>query len=272
MPELPEVETIKRGLNDFLPGLMIQEMEVIFPGVIKNESPENFRLRLLGDRFLCVDRRGKYLLIYMASDQVIVIHLRMTGNLYHTNPERPREKHLHLVVHLDNNEELRFADQRKFGEIYLIIAPQLSSFPPIRKLGVEPLSSAFTVALLENMLKSSKKPIKQFLLDQQKIAGIGNIYADEALFLARVLPDRKASSLTSGETRKLRRAIRVVLSRSIEAQGRTFSNYRNAEGEAGDYQPLIHDENKKICPVCGGLIERSKISHRGTYYCPRCQK
>ncbi|MCR4433399.1 MAG: bifunctional DNA-formamidopyrimidine glycosylase/DNA-(apurinic or apyrimidinic site) lyase [Coprothermobacterota bacterium] len=272
MPELPEVETIRRGLNEHLPGLSIEEIEVFFPGILKNESPDNFRLRLLRDCFVQVDRKGKYLLLYLASDQVIVIHLRMTGNLYYTTPNYPKEKHLHLLFILDSKEELRFVDQRKFGEVYLILASQVQDFPPLKKLGLEPFNSSLSLYKFEEMLKNSKRPIKQFLLDQTKIAGIGNIYADEALFLAKVMPTRKADSLSREEIRRLFRAIREVLKKSIKAQGRTFSNYRNARGEAGDYQPLVHDRERKFCPFCGTPIEYTRVSQRGTFFCPKCQK
>lgn len=272
MPELPEVETIKRGLNEHLPGLSIQEVSVYFPGILKNESPENFRLRILGDCFVQVGRKGKYLLLYLASDQVILIHLRMTGNLYYTSHNHPREKHLHLLFLLDSGEELRFVDQRKFGEVYLLLASQISNFAPLKKLGVEPLDLSFSPSQLQALLQSSQRGIKQFLLDQAKIAGIGNIYADEALFLAGIKPTRKACSLSYEEVHRLFQAIREVLLRSIAAQGRTFSHYRNAQGEPGDYQPLIHDSKKRFCPFCGGPIEYIKVAQRGTFYCPRCQK
>jgi formamidopyrimidine-DNA glycosylase len=272
MPELPEVETVKRGLNEHLPGLSIQEVSVFSPGILKNEAPETFRLRILGDCFVHVDRKGKYLLLYLASDQVILIHLRMTGNLYYVPPEHPREKHLRLLFLLDSGEELRFVDQRRFGEVYLILASQIPEFPPLKKLGMEPLDPSFTLSRFQEMLQGSQRGIKQFLLDQTKIAGIGNIYADEALFLAGIRPTRKANSLSSQEIYKLFQAIREVLLRSIAAQGRTFSHYHNAQGEPGDYQPLIHDHQKEFCPLCGGPIEYVKVGQRGTFYCPRCQK
>ncbi|MCR4429159.1 MAG: DNA-formamidopyrimidine glycosylase [Caldiserica bacterium] len=272
MPELPEVETIKRGLDEGLRGVSILEIEVLHPGVLKNQSPEAFRLRLLGDSFIKVERRGKFLLLFLHSGQVILIHLRMTGNLFLSDPDSPRQKHLHLLFRLDNGEDLRLVDQRKFGEVHLIFASQVPEYPPLKKLGVEPFDPSFSPENLFSILKGSKRGIKQLLLDQTKISGIGNIYADEALFCAKIHPSREANSLSFEEARRLFSSIREVLNRSIQAQGRTFSNYLNARGEPGDYQPLVHDAKKEYCPYCGTPIEHRKLFGRGTFYCPKCQK
>ncbi len=272
MPELPEVETIRRGLEEGLRGLSILEVEAFYPKVIKNESPEGFRSRVLGNSFLSVDRKGKYLLLNLDSGQVIVVHLRMTGNLVLSRANSPRQKHLHLLFHLSNGEELRLVDQRKFGEVHLIYSSQVPAYPPLKKLGMDPFDPSFNTKRFEEILKKSSRGIKQVLLDQTKVAGIGNIYADEALFLAKIHPTRRANSLTCKEISKLLFSIREVLARSIQAQGRTFSNYLNARGEPGDYHPLVHDRNVKNCPCCGKPIEHQKIQGRGTFFCPKCQK
>lgn len=272
MPELPEVETVRRGLDEGLRFLSILEVEVLYPKVIKNQSPEGFRSMVLGNSFLSVGRRGKYILLNLDSDQVILVHLRMTGNLFLSKPELPRQKHLHLLFGLSDGEELRLVDQRKFGEVHLVFSFQVPEYPPLKKLGIDPFDPSFNPERFGEILKKSSRGIKQLLLDQTKVAGIGNIYADEALFLARINPIRSANSLTPGEIRRLFLSIREVLTRSIQAQGRTFSNYLNARGEPGDYQPLVHDRNKKTCPRCGNPIEHRKIFGRGTFYCPSCQK
>lgn len=272
MPELPEVETIRRELSDTVCGKQISKVELLWPQVVKNLPPEEFSLRLKGDRFRQVERRGKYLLLRLESGQVLVIHLRMTGKITYLTPGVPREKHTHLIFHLKGRHELRFVDQRKFGEVHLLLDSQLSSFPPLKKLGAEPLSREFDQQTLSGMLKHSDRKLKEFLLDQTKVAGIGNIYADEALFLARLSPLRLCSSLLPTEVKRLYRAIRSVLARSIRDQGRTFSHYRTVKGEKGDYHPLIHDDKLELCSRCLNPIKRARVGGRGTYYCPNCQK
>ncbi len=272
MPELPEVETICRELNDTICGKQILRVEFLWPQVVKNLSPEEFSLRLKNDRFHGAERRGKYLLLRLDSGQVLVMHLRMTGKILYLTPGVPREKHTHLVFHLKGRRELRFIDQRKFGEIHLLLDSELSSFPPLKKLGPEPLSPEFNLKFLTELLKRSERKLKEFLLDQTKVAGIGNIYADEALFLARLSPLRSSSSLRLAEVKRLYQAIRSVLARSIRFQGRTFSHYRTVRGEKGDYRPLIHDDKLQLCPRCLIPVQRARVGGRGTYYCPNCQK
>lgn len=272
MPELPEVETIRLGLQQSLVGKEITGVEVFWPGVLKNLPPDDFHLRVVGDRFQSIERRGKFLLLHLVSGQTLVVHLRMTGSLIICKSKTPRPKHTHIVLNLGKRQELHFTDQRKFGEWHLLLPPELARFPGLGKLGLEPLDSTFTVKELTRILAKSTRKVKDILLDQTKIAGLGNIYADEALFLALIKPTKPANSLDRIEIVRLHAGIRRVLKASIRAQGRTFSHYRNAMGEKGDYQPLVHSSNSGHCPRCGQPIEKTRVGGRGTYFCSRCQR
>ncbi|MCX5975328.1 MAG: bifunctional DNA-formamidopyrimidine glycosylase/DNA-(apurinic or apyrimidinic site) lyase [Coprothermobacterota bacterium] len=272
MPELPEVETICRGLQQGLPGCRVKRVEVCWAGCLKNLPADQFQSRLEGCTFQEVRRRGKYLLLQLEDGQTLVVHLRMTGGFSLCPAEEPLRLHTHWWAELEDGRRLRFRDPRKFGLIYLLAPGQIESFPPLGKLGPEPLSSSFTVSCLTRLLAGSRRRVKETLLDQSKVAGIGNIYADEALFLAKVRPTRPANSLRPAEVQRLRRGIRLVLENSICSQGRSFSDYCQVNGSQGDYAPLIHDAGSSLCPSCGGAIEKIRLGGRGTYYCPRCQR
>jgi formamidopyrimidine-DNA glycosylase len=272
VPELPEVETIRRGLQEALPGKRIRSVEVAWAGVLKNLSPYEFEARLIGRVFRHVGRRGKYLLLHVEGAQLLVVHLRMTGGFSLCPPEEPRRNHTHWVLGLDDGRELRFRDPRKFGLVYLLEEDRLASFPPLAGLGPEPLSRSFSTPYLARVLSRSSRKVKEVLLDQTKIAGVGNIYADEALFLARVHPARLADSLRPSEVLRLRRGIQQVLTHSIQAQGRSFSDYCQLNGEEGDYHPLVHDNISSLCPHCGNPLEKIRVGGRGTYFCSRCQR
>jgi formamidopyrimidine-DNA glycosylase len=272
VPELPEVETICRGLQEGLPGCHVKRVEVCWPGCLKNLSADQFQSCLEGSTFQAVRRRGKYLLFHLVDGQTLVVHLRMTGGFSLCPPEEPLRVHTHWWAELEDGRQLRFRDPRKFGLVYLLGPGQTETFPPLEKLGPEPLSTSFTVPCLARALAGSSRRVKEVLLDQRKVAGIGNIYADEALFLAKVRPTRPADSLRPAEVKRLRQGIRQVLESSIRSQGRSFSDYCQVNGSHGDYAPLVHDADSPFCPSCGCAIEKIRLGGRGTYFCPHCQR
>lgn len=272
MPELPEVETVRRTLYPRVVGREITRVEVLTPRQVYHPDPETFRAELEGARFTDIERRGKYLIFHLGPVR-LVAHLRMSGHLYVAEPEQERQKHLHVVFHLDNATELRYDDQRKFGGFHLL-GPHGEGMPPgLAKLGPEPLSSEFTPAVLGAALAGRRTPIKAALLNQALVAGLGNIYADEALFCARIHPERQAASLDPHEVERLHGCIRRVLALAIAKRGTTFSLYSDGEGKSGDmYDELqVFDRTGEPCPVCGTPIIKIAVAQRGTHICPRCQ-
>lgn len=272
MPELPEVETVRRTLYDKVVGREITQVEIPTPRQIHYPDPDTFRAELEGARFTDIDRRGKYLL-FRLGPLTLVGHLRMSGHLYVCDPERPRDKHTHVVFHLDNGTELRYDDQRKFGGFHLL-GPHGEGTPPgLAALGPEPLSDAFTPAVLGAALSGRRAPVKAALLNQALVAGLGNIYVDEALFCARIHPERQAASLTDEEAARLHACIRSVLATAVEKRGTTFSLYFDGEGQEGDmYDELqVFDRTGDPCHVCGTPIVKLAVAQRGTHVCPVCQ-
>ncbi|MFO7273853.1 MAG: bifunctional DNA-formamidopyrimidine glycosylase/DNA-(apurinic or apyrimidinic site) lyase [Symbiobacteriaceae bacterium] len=272
MPELPEVETVRRTLYPHVVGRRIRRVEILTPRQIYHPDPETFAADLQGAPLTDIQRRGKYLLFHLGP-RVLVAHLRMSGHLFVCGPDRPREKHLHVVFHLDDGRELRYVDQRKFGGFHLL-GPDGQGMPlGLANLGPEPLSPEFTPEALASRLHGRHTSIKAALLNQSLVAGLGNIYADEALFCARIHPAREAASLTAEEVERLHGCIRRVLLRAVERRGTTFSLYRDGEGNEGDmYDELqVFDRAGEPCPVCGTPIAKVAVAQRGTHFCPRCQ-
>lgn len=272
MPELPEVETVRRTLCPRVVGRRIRRVEILTPRQIYHPDPATFAADLEGAVFDDIERRGKYLL-FRLGPRILVAHLRMSGHLYVCGPEAPRPRHLHVVFHLDDGGELRYADQRKFGGFHLL-GPGGEGMPPgLANLGPEPLSPEFTPQVLAERLAGRHTSIKAALLNQALVAGLGNIYADEALFCARIHPARDAGSLTPAEVERLHGCIRRVLLRAVERRGTTFSLYRDGEGNEGDmYDELqVFDRAGEPCPVCGTPIRKVAVAQRGTHFCPRCQ-
>lgn len=272
MPELPEVETVRRTLYDKIVGRRIERVEIITPRQIYHPDPDTFRAELEGARFTDIERRGKWLL-FRLGPITLVGHLRMSGHLYVCEPGRPRDKHTHVVFHLDDGKELRYDDQRKFGGFHLL-GPRGEGTPPgLAALGPEPLSQEFTPAVLAAALAGKKSPVKAALLNQAIVAGLGNIYVDESLFCARIHPERLGESLAPEEVQRLHGCIRSVLERAVEKRGTTFSLYFDGEGEEGDmYDELnVFDRTGEPCPVCGTPIVKLAVAQRGTHVCPSCQ-
>lgn len=273
MPELPEVETIKRSLSKKIIGLEITGVTVYLPKVIRMPDQAEFEDTIKGQKITGLSRRGKYLLVHLTSHLNLIIHLRMTGRLVCTEASPP-VKHTHLVFHLDNGFELHFIDVRQFGRVILAHTTQLDTIQGLKDLGPEPLSDNFNISFLRRELKRRRTRIKSLLLDQAFIAGLGNIYVDEALNRARINPKRIACSLTPREISNLHRSIVEVLQDGIANRGTTFRDYVDGNGRAGNYQQLLRVYGREglPCPNCKTGITKVKLGGRSTFFCPNCQK
>ncbi|PJF40894.1 MAG: bifunctional DNA-formamidopyrimidine glycosylase/DNA-(apurinic or apyrimidinic site) lyase [Chloroflexi bacterium] len=270
MPELPEVETVVRGLREPLIGRIVQGVWTDWPKIIEGIDPYEFGVRLQGQRIEAVNRRAKYILIQLTHD-ILVVHLRMTGRLYVAQLRETfdADKWLHLYLLLSGDRQLRFSEARKFGRVYL--TDDIDAFTA--KLGPEPLDDAFTLGVFRERINGRKRVIKSLLLDQAFIAGVGNIYADEALHLAKIHPQKRADALSDDEIATLYEAIRTVLYNGIEYEGATINWYRKPDGTQGDSQHHFHVYGREgqPCLVCGTMIEKIRVGQRGTHFCPHCQ-
>jgi formamidopyrimidine-DNA glycosylase len=272
MPELPEVETVRRQLAPRLEGRTLVAYAVRDPKWTEPRNPNEVVGPLVGRRVVRFDRRGKYL-IWEAEDELyLLIHLRMTGNLLYDAPARTPYTRAHFGF--DDGHDLRFVDPRRFGTGWLLAGkPELDAYLDAR-LGLEPFSEGFTVSHLRGLARRSKMPVKAFLLDQKRIAGVGNIYADEALFRARIHPLRQAGRLTDAQWALLRDAVIASLEAGIDARGASIDDFRDLDGARGSFQDrfLIHRRADEGCMVCGGQIRKILAAGRGTYVCETCQK
>ncbi len=274
MPELPEVETIKRGLQKRVVGKTIAQVEILDPISIGFPSPEQFATALEKRLFTEVRRRGKYLIISLDSDKKLIAHLKMTGQLVCLEKDVPREKHTYLIFHFTDGSQLRLNDARQFARLYLVSSLEDPVISGLSNLGPEPLEDDFTLERFKKLLNKRKGQIKPLLLNQSFIAGIGNIYANEILFRARILPDRKANSLSEGEIEELFKAIRETLAEGIKHRGTTIANYVDADGEEGKFQNYlkVYGRSGKPCYKCQGTIKHAIIGGRSSFFCPNCQK
>jgi formamidopyrimidine-DNA glycosylase len=274
MPELPEVETTARSLRPRLTGRRVRCIGgVDWPRMLPQTSEDELRAVLIGLGVTEVDRRGKYLLVGFEDDRWLAIHRKMSGNLLLRPADAPAEAHTHLELGFDNGTLLRFIDARKFGRVYLFGSrPDLDAFIAER-LGLEPLTE-LDAESLRVLLRNRRGRIKSLLLDQAFVAGVGNLYADEALWEARVHPLRPADSLSRVEVARLALAIKDVLTRGIERRGTSFSNYRDADDTPGENQDFlsVYGRAGQPCPRCGGTIKRIVIGMRSAHFCPRCQR
>lgn len=274
MPELPEVETVRRTLGPHLIGRTIVRVEVgAYLPVLGEHAPDEFASLVTGRTVVRVDRRGKYLLIGLDDRSGIIVHLRMTGALAVVDRDEPPLRFEQLRILLGDGRDLRFTDQRKFGRV--TYRPASDPRPLEAKLGPEPLSSRFTADYLAETLAGRTAPVKALLLDQRVVAGVGNIYADEALFRAKIHPRRPGGSLTSEEVARLRRAVRLSLRLGIEHRGTTFSSYRDADGNTGENQRRLlvygRGRNGDACPRCGRPLVVETVAQRSSHVCPHCQ-
>lgn len=274
MPELPEVETVCRGLRKSILGDTITGAEVLRKDSIGAPSVKEFVKAVAGHRIEAVRRRGKYVLLDLSGGAGMSVHLRMSGRLLVVPAKAPPERFLRVRIKLASGRELRFEDMRVFGRIWFI--PANSSFedviPTLGELGVEPFED-LDAEHLGRVLSGRKQAIKTALLDQRLVAGIGNIYADEALFHARIHPLRQAGTLRPKELEALANSIKNVLNNAIEKRGTTLRDYRDSEGLNGNYQlsSLVYGRFGEDCRICGSAIQRQKIGGRSSHFCLRCQ-
>ncbi len=273
MPELPEVETVRRSLEQVLSGEKIVKVELYYGGIVKTPDPQSFVDILQGKVIQELKRRGKYLIFCLSDNYNLIIHLRMTGQLILCEPGTSIAKHTHIIFHLGNGRELRFVDIRKFGLIYLVPAGEWQEIKGLYTLGPEPLSAEFTFEKLQESIKNKKVKLKTFLLDQRQIAGIGNIYADEIMFTAGINPERTLESLTKNEIEELYQAIQLKLEEGIKYRGTSFSDYVDGLGEKGSYQTRlnVYQRAGEPCKRCGTTLVKKVVSGRGTVFCPKCQ-
>lgn len=273
MPELPEVETIKRVLEPQIQGLTIEKVLVKRPEVIAYPNADEFCRRLAEQSISSMARRGKFLLILLNSGDRMVLHFRMTGCLLLAPADLPEEKHTHLVLQLDNKKELRFSDTRRFGRFWLLQNDEVDTYSGIEKLGIEPFDSAFSSEYLNAHWGKRKKAVKECLLEQNAVAGIGNIYSDEILFAARIHPARPANSLTREEWERLAVVIPERLSYFIEKNKITPKEYLEIKGQNYRNTPFlqVYGHEGKPCPICGETLRRMVISGRSSTFCPNCQ-
>lgn len=274
MPELPEVETVRRVLEPQIKGLTIEAVKVSRPEVIARPTAEDFCRDLAGQAVSAVTRRGKFLGVTLESGDRIVLHLRMTGCLLVTPADYPVEKHTHVVFCLGGKTELRFSDTRRFGRFWLIRAGEEDTYSGAGKLGLEPLGEELTPGYLEARLGKRKRAIKACLLDQSVVAGIGNIYSDEILFAAGIRPARPAYSLTAGEWERLTAAIRSQLAFFIEKNAIPPEEYLAGRGQDYRNTPFlrVYGHGGEPCPGCGKALCQAVIGGRSSVYCPACQK
>ena len=274
MPELPEIETVKNTLMPLVCGKHIIDCKLIQETVIKHPQPTLFCQRIAGRLIQNLARRGKYLLIHLDDGAILVVHLRMSGRLLCTPASHPLKPHTHVIFSIEDGWELRFTDTRRFGCLWLIGSEETDDFTGMATLGIEPLSSEFCAAYLQNTLGKRRITIKQGILDQHVLAGLGNIYADESLFAAQICPYRAANTLNQAEWQRLAAVIPVILLAAIEHNGTTFRDYLDGEGKEGENLPFLKAYGRagQPCLNCGAPLIKIKVGGRGTAYCPNCQK
>ncbi|SIR09064.1 DNA-formamidopyrimidine glycosylase [Halanaerobium kushneri] len=276
MPELPEVETVVKGLRPLVEDKVVTGVEIREKNMIAypEENISAFKEKLIGSKIEAVNRRGKYIIFELNSDQNMIIHLRMTGKLLVKEVKEFRDKHTHVIFSLNDGQEIRFNNIRKFGRVYLIDKNHPEQAGGLAELGPEPLSDSLNLEGFKKLFVGRRAIIKSLLLNQHFVAGIGNIYADEILFRAGIKPDRTADTLNDSEKEKIYYNMRDVLQKGIIYGGTSFSDYVNAFGEKGSFQEelQVHQRQGEECYSCGTTIEKIKVSGRSTYFCPQCQK
>ncbi len=274
MPELPEVETVVSGLKKRICGKIINRIEVLEEMVLGYPPEvEVFCNGLRESRIEDLDRRGKYIIIELCRNRKLIVHLRMTGKLLIRKNDAPPEKYTRVIFRFKYKEALFFNNMRKFGRLYLINDDEEDKAGSFSRLGPEPFDEDFTPEYLKQILNGRKASIKSVLLDQSNVAGLGNIYSDEALYRAGIKPIKPAGKLDNGEIKSLYGAIIDVLEAGIKYSGTSFSDYVNALGESGDFQEKlnVYGREGEECPFCGSRIEKCKVSGRSSHYCSRCQ-
>jgi formamidopyrimidine-DNA glycosylase len=272
VPELPEVETIRRQLAPHLEGRTIVDAQILDPRWTRPDPPAALEAELTGAVVERIDRAGKYLIWVLSGERYLLQHLRMTGTLLYDPAVPPL--HSHVLLELDDGHRLVYVDPRRFGTGHLVQGEAARDEYLTSRIGIEPLTPEFTAAHLRELARGRTAPVKVFVLDQRHIAGVGNIYADEALFRAGIHPLRPAGRLTYGDWERVREGIEEALSAGIAAKGASIDDFRHLDGARGSFQDqfLVHRRAGEPCPRCGHTIRKIVVGGRGTYVCERCQR
>ena len=270
MPELPEVETVKRVLTEQIIGRKIISVSSNYEQMV--ELPfDIFKFQLIGKEFKSISRKGKYLIFHL-DDINLISHLRMEGKFFYVHKSEPLNKHIHMVFGLDNDYELRYQDTRKFGRMVTKTSDDLYQTLPLIKLGLDANSLEIIPEVLLSKINNKKKTIKEVLLDQEVIAGLGNIYVDEVLALSKISPERLAKDISLEDVSNILASSRKILDDAIILKGTTIRSYTSSLGVSGAYQDKLLVHTKEVCPFCGNNILKIRVGGRGTYYCKNCQK
>lgn len=272
MPELPEVETVKETLKKKVKNKRIIDVKVLWPNIIAGISVDEFIKNTKGQTIQDIRRKGKWLLFFL-DDYVLLSHLRMEGKYFFKSYNEKLEKHEHVIFVFEDETELRYYDTRKFGKMHLSPKQNYETYPALAKLGLEPWNTGLTTDYLKNKFKTKKLPIKTVILDQSIIAGIGNIYADEILFLSKIHPLKKANNLKNKELLNIIENSKIVLEKAIEEGGTTIRSYTSEEGIHGRFQHelYVHTRENEACKICNHKIEKIVVGGRSSYFCPNCQ-
>jgi len=274
MPELPEVETLCKSMAPFLLDQVIVSVDVRDTRLRWPVVPLDFTKWITGNRVVNMTRRSKYLLWQFDNEATIIFHLGMSGRLGIFSDDTTIEKHTHVIFQLRDRMQVRYRDPRRFGLVEVVPPNELKTWFRFENLGVEPLSKDFGYKYVANLLKKSKKPIKNWIMDAQNVVGVGNIYANEALFRAGIHPTRPAYSLKNDEQRRLVQSVKSVLTAAIDKGGTTLNDFRNAQSEPGFFQLdlSVYQKEGQLCGLCSNIIEKIVMSGRSTFFCPSCQK
>lgn len=273
MPELPEVETVVRGLKKELLNKTFKKVNIYYDNIIEYPSKTDFAKKIINQTINDIKRYGKWI-IFVLDDYYLLSHLRMEGKYFIKTSLDELEKHEHIVFLLDNNLELRYMDVRKFGKMLLIEKDKINEIGPFPNMGLEPFDKNLNIEYLKNKFKNKKLPIKSTLLDQSIIVGIGNIYADEILFLSKINPLKESNKLNDEELNNIINNTKIILTKAIEKGGTTIRSYTSLNGIHGLFQQelYVHSKEGENCSICKSKIIKIKVGGRGTYYCPNCQK
>lgn len=273
MPELPEVETVRKTLSTLILNKEIRDIDIFYNKIIRNIGPDQFKQKLIGKTIDSIDRRGKYL-IFNIGDLSLISHLRMEGKYFIKNADDPKEKHEHIIFYFTDGETLRYHDTRKFGTMDLVAKSSVFKNSPVTKLGPEPFDKEMTVEYLYLKLSKKRIAIKSALLDQTIMSGLGNIYVDEVLFLSKLHPEISSNTITKNQSKLIIENSIKVLNKAIELGGTTIRSYTSSLGVTGRFQNElnVHTKAGEPCLICQSTINKIRVNGRGTYYCPKCQK
>lgn len=275
MPELPEVQSmIDTLIEEDCLNKKITDIETIMPKLFKNCSFDEFKMHLIGEKITNISRNGKYLVFHLTNNKVFVIHLRMEGKLFFQKINEPYDKKHTLVFITMGSYQLRYHDTRRFGTFTIYYEDTYLNSKEIGKLALDPLQEEFDWKYLKNNIKKSTRAIKPSLLDQENVAGIGNIYADEILFASKIHPEKKANKITDDEFKRIAQNSREILKKAVENKGTTISTYFYKKEKKGEFQKFLKVHTKKgfPCVDCKSEIQKIVVNKRGTYICPKCQK